>query len=174
VWISIISSGNLLPIFLKYLIHYNIRRTVNFSTWLFYFSIFLEESYSIPSIIDKNKVYKIAAILCLLTGIVLTNVYVSHVISGLNAPLQGQKLKTISDFYVNMSNETDNELIRFYDSRFWFDVNDNSSKYFGSMLKPGLEIIYRRSRVVFTFLSEPAKLPYPKKCVASRQKPIYI
>jgi len=57
----------------------------------------MEESYSIPKIIGRNKVYRVATILWLLTAIVLTNIYVSHVISGLNAPLEGEKLRKFED-----------------------------------------------------------------------------
>jgi len=56
VWIAIVLSGILLAAFLKCHIYYNISKKLNFSTWLFYFSIFMEESFSIPSNIGNDKV----------------------------------------------------------------------------------------------------------------------
>jgi len=70
---------------------------------LLYFSIFVEESYSVPSKLNNNQVYRIATGLWLLTAVVLTNPYISHVISELNAPLKGTKLKTLERLFPNIS-----------------------------------------------------------------------
>jgi len=110
VWISVIVTGMLLAAFLNWHIHRNINKKLSFSSMLFYFSIFMEEPYSIPLSIRNNKVYRTASILWLLTAIVLTNTYVSHVISELNAPLNGENLSNIDDLSTNKSNVTPEEI----------------------------------------------------------------
>jgi len=156
-WISIVLVGVVLATFLNLHIHYNINKNLNFSSLLLYFSIFMEESFSIPTILQKDKVYRVATILWLLTACVLTNIYISHVISGLNSPLQGEKLTNINDLYEKTTNETDDELKEIYYSR-----ADISSKYVFNLTKGSLERIFSRRKVGFTFLSEPIRLSYPE------------
>jgi len=166
VWIAIILSGILIATFLKGHIYYNLSKTLNFSTLLFYFSIFMEEAYSIPSTIRNNKVYRTASILWLLTAIVLTNIYISHVISGLNAPLAGEKLKN-NDLYGNLSKEPETDLI-YFSKPGWLqdDLQTEPYLYFHHklVLEDFLENLHRdqASTVGFTILSEPKSLSYPE------------
>jgi len=157
-------SGIFLAAFLKFHIHYNISKALNFSSLLFYFSIFMEESYSIPKTIGKNKVYMIGTILWLLTAIVLTNIYVSHVISGLNAPLTGERLKNIEDLHTNFSNKTPRDILKFYDYSLINVMHQNFSKLSSGRIKSAFEKIHRKQRLTagFTLLSEPLILSYPK------------
>jgi len=166
VWIAIIMSGILIATFLKWHIYCHISKTLNFSTLLFYFSIFMEEAYSIPSIIRTNKVYRTATILWLLTAIVLTNTYISHVISGLNAPLTGEKLEN-DDLYGNWSKEPEIDLEYFLHRNSIFSaLQFKHSRYFNGYTKLNdfLEKLERNqaSTVGYTILSEPKSLPYPE------------
>jgi len=156
--------------FLKYHIHYNISKTLNFSSLLFYFSIFMEETYNIPWIVRNNQVYRTSTILWLLTAIVLTNSYVSHVISGLNAPLMGQKVEKIETLYVNVSKRSEDKytpilenLNKFY--KWLFTLLRNPSLFFTTNLTSFLEEHYLTKSwksIGYNILSEPSKLPYPK------------
>jgi len=164
VWIAIISSGIVLATFLKCHIYYNLSKAVNFSTWLFYFSIFMEESYSIPSNIGKNKVYRTATILWLLVAVVYTNTYISNVISGLNAPLKGEKVGN-NDLYGNSSRDLQIELEKFrehYDlmSSLQFDP----SNFFDGYLDSFVEKLHHSQTVAdgYRILSEPVRLAYPE------------
>jgi len=158
VWIGIILSGILLAAFLKCHIYYNIRKTLNFSTLLFYFSICMEETYNIPSQIGNNKVYRAATILWLLTAIVLTNTYISHVISGLNAPLTGEKLR-YNELYGNSSKEiTAQNLVGIL-----MILRFGPSRFLDGYLNIFLETLHRMQTLVsgYTILSEPVELRYP-------------
>jgi len=166
VWIAIILSGILIASFLKWHIHYNLSKTLNFSTLLFYFSIFMEEAYSVPLIIRNNKVYRTATILWLLTAIMLTNTYISHVISGLNAPLKGEKLKNNDLYgYSGKEPEMDLEYVRdlrylqghlFHSSRLYFAKFGHFVDYLESIRHN------QTSTFGYTILSEPKRLSYPK------------
>jgi len=161
VWISIALSGTLLAIFLNYQIYYNISHTVNFSSVLFYFSIFTEEAFSIPSIIDNNRVYRTATILWLLTTVVLTNTYVSHVISGLNAPLTGEKLRSTEDLYGNSTNATEDTVMALYNT---IHLTRQSKLFTEDIRKFTKQLQLKQSLTNgFTFLSEPMRLPYPEE-----------
>jgi len=102
VWISVFVSAVLLNCH----IYYNIRKTLKLSPLLLYFSIFVEESFSIQSIIETNKVYRIVTIFWLLTAVVLTNLHNSHVISELKAPLKGVQLTSMDDFNGSYNKDT--------------------------------------------------------------------
>jgi len=164
VWIAIILSGILIATFLKCHIFYNLSTTLNFSTFLFYFSIFMEESFSIPSTIGNNNVYRTATILWLLTAIVLTNTYISHVISGLNAPLVGKRLEN-KELYGNLSEEPKIEL-EYFEKHFGllFDLQLDSSRFFDGFLTSFVEKLHstQTSTSGYTFLSESLRLSYPE------------
>jgi len=164
VWGLISVSGITLAVFLKCHVFHNISKSLNFSTWLFYFSIFTEEAFSVPLKISKDKVYRTATILWLLTAVVLTNIYVSHVISLLNAPLKGMRLTSQKLFLHNFRTEYNGKTVfQFYDR----DVIllDNQFKDFDSFpwMKKNLNKIYETQKLEygFTFLSEPIRLSYP-------------
>jgi len=161
VWIGITFSGVLLAAFLKLHIYHNLSKAIHFSTLLFYFSIFTEESFSIPSVIDKSRVYRIATILWLLTSLVLTNCYISHVISGLNAPLMGEKLGN-ENLYGNLSSEIEFN----YFSDYAFDVMKvqlRPSQFFNGYLKSSLKELHSTtSNDGYKILSEPVRLLVPK------------
>jgi len=163
VWVAIILSGVLLATFLKCHIYYNLSKTLNFCTFLFYFSIFMEETYSIPSKIGKNKVYRTATILWLLTAIVLTNSYISHVISGLNAPLKGRKLEN-NDFYANLSEKAAKfePFVKLYGML--FAVQLDPSRLFNGYLTSFVEKLHlmQTSTSGYAILSEPFKILYPE------------
>jgi len=161
VWIAIILSGMLIATFLKCYIYYNISKTLNFSTAMFYFSIFMEESYSIPSKIGKNKVYRTATILWLLTAVVLTNTYISHVTSGLNAPLTGEKLG-YNELYENSSDEPTVELVNFIHTL--VDLQLGFTHFFSRYLNSKLETLHREqtSASGYSIMSEPLRLSYPE------------
>jgi len=164
VWIAITLSGCLLAIFLKYHIYYNLSKTLNFSTLLFYFSIFMEESYNIPSNIQNNKVYRIATILWLLTAVVYTNSYISHVISRLNAPLTGEKLGN-SNLYGNSAIDVEIDL-KYFKGHYTqlYDLQMDTSSFFNGYLNSFLEVLHlsQTSTSGYTILSEPVNLPYPE------------
>jgi len=140
--------------------YYNISKRLHFPSLLLYFSIFVEESFSIPSIIERNKVYRIAAIFWLLTAVVLTNLYNSHVISELNSPLKGAQLTSIDDLYGSSTNVTLRKISSIYylnkgriTQTFSFDSNERLAS---------VRSIPRRksSSSGFTFLSDAIKQPY--------------
>jgi len=165
VWISIIVCGVLLAAFLNFHIHFNISKTLHFSSLLFYLSIFVEETFSIPSILRNNKVYRTATILWLLTAIVLTNIYVSHVISGLNAPLKGEKLTSINDLYGNANNrKADENSYEFYGSELVENLQTKSAQVFSKRVKSVVDRILQSQGLSngFTFLSDSVKTNYPK------------
>jgi len=161
-WISIILSGILIATFLKCHIYYNLSKSLNFSTLLFYFSIFMEEAYSIPSIVQNSKVYRTATVLWLLTAVVLTNCYISHVISGLNAPLAGEKINN-NDLYQNSSKEPEIKST-YYPNNLLFELQVQPSRYFDGHLNSFLEELHslQTPNIGYTILSEPVRLPYPQ------------
>jgi len=163
VWVAKILSVIVIATFLKFHIHYNLSKTSHFSTWLFYFSILTEESYSIPSSIGNNKVFRIATILWLLTSIVLTTTYISHVISGLNAPLEGEKIKN-SDFYGSSSPdyETDIRNIIVYHYDLMMDLQTDRAWFLTEFFNSFLDELHRNqtSTSGYTILSESFRLPY--------------
>jgi len=163
-WIAILLSGILLATFLKYHIYYNISKTLNFSTVLFYFSIFMEESYSIPSKISNNRVYRTATILWLLVAVVYTNTYISHVISGLNAPLTGKQIGN-NDVYGNTSTEPEIDF-NFFSNFNWLleTLQEKPYLYFSADLNGNLEglLHHQNSKTAYTMLSEPLNLQYPE------------
>jgi len=57
---------------------------------------------------------------------VLTNTYVSHVISELNAPLKVEKLGDLNDLYRDLSNGTQREVLELYDPDMMFYLRDLS------------------------------------------------
>jgi len=165
VWISIALSGTLLAVFLNYQIYHNISQSINFSSVLFYFSIFMEETFSIPSKIGNNRVHRISTILWLLTAIVLTNTYVSHVISGLNAPLRGEKLRTTVDLYGNSTNATEKTILHFFNADpLLRDWKNNFNFLFKEEVKYYTKRLHLKQRLAdgYTILSEPMRLPYPE------------
>jgi len=173
VWIAMMLSGVLLSTFLKCHIYYNLSKTLNFSTLLFYFSIFMEETYSIPSKIRNDKVYRTATILWLLTAIVLTNSYISHVISGLNAPLAGKKLGN-NDLYGNLSKEPKIKFEPFVKNfSLLFAVQADPSRLFNGFLSSFLKKLYltQKSTSGYTVLSEPLKLLYPDDVLLHLKNP---
>jgi len=159
VWISLVLCGILLATFMKFHIYYNLSKTLSFSTLLFYFSIFMEETYSIPSILGNDKVYRTATILWLLTAIVLTNTYISHVISGLNAPLTGTEIRN-NDLYGNFSQHPNfSEHLHFL-----HHLQINLSLFFSGRLNSILEKIHltQPRTTGYRIMSEPLKLQYPE------------
>jgi len=56
-----------LAVFVKCYVFHNTRKSLKFSMWLFYFSIFTEEKLSVRLMINKDKVYRTATILWLLS-----------------------------------------------------------------------------------------------------------
>jgi len=162
VWISVFVSAVLLATFLNCHIYYNISKTLHFPSLLLYFSIFVEESFSIPSIIEKNKVYRMVTIFWLLTAVVLTNLYNSHVISELNSPLKGAQLTSMADLYGSSNNDTLKKIaFSYYLGRgpitqtFSFDSNERLG-FVRSILRR------QSSYSGFTFLSDAIKQPYPE------------
>jgi len=179
VWTEIILCGMLLSAFLNCHVYYNLSKTINFSSWLFYFSICMEESYSIPSIIGNNKVFRTSTILWLLTAVVLTNTYVSHVISGLNATLLGNNLGGIKDLYGNISEEPENEIqnVKEYNKLLIMvpELNSQPFMFFTGDIKLYIEELHHdfssNKTNGYTMLSEPAKLPYPGNVWLHLQNP---
>jgi len=173
VWIAIILSGVLLATFLKCHIYYNLSKTLNFCTFLFYFSIFMEETYSIPLKIRNNTVYRTATILWLLTAIVLTNSYISHVISGLNAPLAGKKLGQ-NDLYGNLSKEPEIKFepyVKHY-GMLW-GLQRDPSRLFNGYLDSVVEKLHLTQNWTsgYTILSEPFKVLYPEDVLLHLKNP---
>jgi len=160
VWICIVLCGIVLATFLNLHIYYNISRKLNFSSVLFYFSICTEESFSIPQSIEKNRIYRMVTIIWLLTAVVLTNTYGSHVISELNAPLKGEKLKYIKDTYGDNTNVTLMDTADFYESVWPTQVEEKSTELFSAATNSTVERIHNQQKLAvgFTFLSEPARL----------------
>jgi len=178
VWISVICSSLILAAFLNWHNHYNISSKLNFSSLLFYFSLFTEESFSVPSKIENNHIYKLVACLWLLTTIILTNIYVSNVIAGLNAPLKGNKLQDFHSLLQNTSKHISKrqwaEIVDFYNDRLFRDISKNHSLFadetdFQNELKRIHEISKLHSG--FTFLSEPFRLYYPDNIFSSISNP---
>jgi len=164
VWILVILSGIAIAVFLKCHVFHNISKSLNFSTWLFYFSIFTEEAFSVPLKISKDKVYRTATILWLLTAVVLTNIYISHVISQLNAPLKGMGLTSLKVILDNFSTEYNLKTVfKFYDRRvilFNYEFKDFDVR---PWMKNRVVEIYETQKLQngFTFLSEPIRFSYP-------------
>jgi len=164
VWIALVLSGILIAIFLQCHIYYNLSKTLNFSTLLFYFSIFTEESYSIPSNVGKNKVYRMATILWLLTAVVYTNTYISHVISELNAPLAGEKIEN-KDVFENSRLEPEKYYQYFREHHnLLYGLKRRLSKFFDGDVDSFLEKFHYNRTFTggYRILSEPARLPYPE------------
>jgi len=164
VWISVVLCGILLATFMKFHIYFNLSKTLNFSTLLFYFSIFMEETYNIPSVLGKNKVYRTATILWLLSAIVLTNTYTSHVISGLNAPLTGEPIQN-NDLYGNFSTNPEVELkylTKYF--RLLHQLQRNPSLFFTDHINSILEELNLTQPWTdgYRILSEPLKLQFPE------------
>jgi len=53
-WVSIVLSGVILASFLNLHVYFNISRNFFLCVIIFYFSIFVEESYSVPSKLNNN------------------------------------------------------------------------------------------------------------------------
>jgi len=124
----------------------------------------MEESFSIPSIIGNNKIYMSARILKPLIAIILTNIYVTLAISGLNAPLVGEKLEN-DDLYGNSSEQLEIELAYIKKHcRIMHDLQLDRSLFFTGHLNSPLEKLHRNKTSFsgFTILSEPVSLPYPE------------
>jgi len=134
----------------------------------------MKESYSIPSIIGNNKVYRTATILWLLTVVVRTNTYVSQVISELNAPLKGEKLRKTNEMFTNLNStskkgmfETETELFRFYVSLLHFEMNfeRDPSKHYPDSGKFNSEAfqMYRQSGGYLLSFRNPLVRSTPRK-----------
>jgi len=157
VWSLIVLSGLIISAFLSTLLCYKIQGVKSFSPLLFYFSIFVEETYSIPSRIRNNQIYRMATCLWLLSAIVVTNIFISHVISGLNAPLPGQKLETIHD--ISTKGEISKEIFKRYNRRQFESVRSNYTRFFNLFDYNHSDEIDRPFNG-FSVLSEPLNLPH--------------
>jgi len=169
VWISILLTGGFLVAFLNCYIYFALREEVSkFSSFLFFFSIFVEESYNIPSKLEMNKIYKICTYFWLLTAVVLTNLYISNVISELNAPLKGDKLSKISSLYNSsiIGNFSSTEKpFGFYNLDIVVHPSGSRAVFLKntSAVINNFEKIHKRHTTYnwFSFLSEPRELLYP-------------
>jgi len=146
VWIMIVLSGIVISTFLNLHIKVSLVSLHNFSSVLFFFSTFTEESYSIPSSLNKNKVYRVSSISWLLLSVILTNTYVSNVISGLNSPLRGTKLFNSTDLTVK-NNSGHGQDTRFGSLKSVVDVYDDWWTNYSVHLNPNIleKIISSRS-----------------------------
>jgi len=162
-WVLIVLCWILLGLFLHCYLHYSQGNQTKFSPWFYYLGVVIEESYNIPSKILDDKIYQISSCMWLMTGIVLTNIYISNVIAGLNAPLGGTKLETFDSLLPSENAGNITELDELYNLVLVGGLSVRYLKYFESMLKSQVAKINDKQRFHdgYTFLSEPLKMGFP-------------
>jgi len=102
IWILLICTGLTLTGFLSLHIRYNTREIKSLAPLLFCFSVFTEESFSIPRKLAQDRVYRISTVSFVLFSVIVTNTYLCKVIAELNSPLKGTMLRNIREMQENL------------------------------------------------------------------------
>jgi hypothetical protein len=123
-WIAI---GSLLATIVLFIYSYNRSENLSpsFSSFFFFVSILLEESYSVPTALWRDSKFKAVTIVWLLTAFIFTNLYTGQMITDLSFPLRDPALYSFEEIFAVHSNTTAN---RFFLSNIYY-YNDFWSSY---------------------------------------------
>jgi hypothetical protein len=97
VWITLFVFGSCITIFI-YLYNRRFQLSQSFNPFFFFLSTLVEEPYSVPTALWKNRVFKTITIPWLLTAVIFSNLYAGLMISDVTAPRRSKILTSFDDF----------------------------------------------------------------------------